>query len=48
MYQIEEKVVQVILNYLATKPYAEVAQLISVLSRLEKIKEVDNGQNSPV
>ena len=46
MYQIEEKVVQAMLNYLAQRPYAEVAQLISILSRLEKITG-NNGEVSP-
>ncbi len=34
MKQIPNEVVQALLNYLAQKPYAEVAQFIQVLSRL--------------
>jgi len=39
MYKISKQVLEAVLRYLATKPYAEVAQLMSVLQKSEEIKE---------
>ena len=36
MFKIEEKLVAGLLNYLASKPYAEVAGLIDALQKLPK------------
>ena len=38
-YKISEDILKGILQYLATKPYAEVAQGIEALNKLEEIKE---------
>ena len=38
-FKISEQVLQGLMQYLATKPYSEVAQGIEALSRLEEIKE---------
>jgi hypothetical protein len=37
---IEQELAQVILNYIATKPYAEVFQLIVQLQQLPQLPEV--------
>ena len=37
-YKIKAELAQAVLNYLATRPYAEVFQLISQLQSLEKIE----------
>ena len=39
-FEIEEKLAQAVLNYLAQKPYAEVAPLIAELMQLKKVEEV--------
>jgi len=38
-YKITEKTLQATLNYLATKPYQEVANLIFDIQRVERIEE---------
>jgi len=38
-FKINEKLVNSILQYLASKPYAEVAGLIQELQKVEEIKE---------
>jgi len=38
MIQIKKELVQAILNYLALRPYREVAQLIEELAKAEEIK----------
>lgn len=38
-YKIDEKLLNGILQYLATRPYAEVHQAISALQGLEQIKK---------
>lgn len=42
-YKINEETLKGILNYLAQRPYAEVAQGIQALSSLEEIKEQEDG-----
>jgi len=42
MFKIEKKLAEGILNYLASKPYAEVAGLINGLQKLEEVKEAEN------
>jgi len=37
-YQITEQVLNAIANYLSTRPYREVAQLINALAQAEKIE----------
>lgn len=37
-YQISEELVKALVQYLSTKPYAEVYQAIQELQRLEKVK----------
>lgn len=39
MYKIEEKILQATLNYLATRPYSEVVNLISALQISEKLED---------
>lgn len=38
-YKVKEETINKILNYLATKPYVEVAGLIQVLQTVKPIKE---------
>lgn len=38
MYKIDEKLLNALLQYLATRPYAEVHEAIRALQNLEKIK----------
>jgi len=38
-YKIKEEVANSILNYLASKPYSEVAKLITELQKIEPIEE---------
>lgn len=39
MFNIDEKLATAILQYLATRPWAEVNQLINALSQLKKVEE---------
>ena len=39
MYKIKQEDLQAILNYLASRPYSEVAAWIQMLQWLEKIEE---------
>jgi hypothetical protein len=43
-YIIKEELANKVLNYLATKPYVEVAQIISELSKLEKKDLITNEE----
>jgi len=45
-YKIEEQILNGVIQYLSTKPYAEVFKIMSVLSKLEEIKEDENGKLS--
>ena len=38
-YKIKEQVLNTVLQYLASKPYAEVYQLITELQRVEPVEE---------
>ncbi len=38
-YEIDEKLLNAILQYLATRPYTEVHQAISALQSLEQVKK---------
>lgn len=38
-YKLDAKTLETLLNYLANKPWIEVNNLISILSKLEKIEE---------
>ena len=38
-YKLDEKTLQVTLNYLASKPYAEVRDLVALIQQAEKIEE---------
>ena len=39
MYKIEKKLIEALLQYLASRPYAEVFQFVGLLQQLEEIKE---------
>lgn len=39
MYKLPKEVREALLQYLQSKPYAEVAQAIKILTSLEEIKE---------
>jgi hypothetical protein len=41
MYKISKTQLQALSNYLVSKPYVEVQELIKMISPLEKIKEDD-------
>lgn len=41
MYQIPVELLQAVLNYLGTKPYAEVLNLVPGLLKLSKIESVE-------
>jgi hypothetical protein len=41
MYKISQTQLQALANYLISKPYIEVQELIKMISTLEKIKEDD-------
>ena len=50
MYEVSEQVLIATLNYLATRPYQEVAELITVLRQSKKIepkKEANETDNKP-
>ena len=47
MYKISPEVVQALLNYLATKPFAEVHQAIAAIQSLEKIEEETKPNPKP-
>lgn len=38
-FKISDQLLQAVANYLASRPYREVAQLITELSKLEKIEK---------
>ena len=39
MFKIEEQLANAVLQYLASRPYGEVFQLIAALTKLEKVEE---------
>ena len=39
MYKLTKEVREALLNYLATKPFAEVVRIIMEIEKLEEIKE---------
>jgi hypothetical protein len=39
MYQIDEKLVNAVLQYLGNKPFGEVHQLIGALTQLQKLED---------
>jgi len=39
MFKVSKEVLEAVLRYLATRPFAEVNQLIGVLQQSEEIKE---------
>ncbi len=39
MFTIDEKLANAVLQYLASRPYGEVFQLIAALTKLEKVEE---------
>lgn len=41
MLQIEEKLAVEVLNYLATKPYSEVFQLVSALQQIKPVVAIE-------
>ena len=41
MFKIKEELLQAILNYLATQPYANVVGLITDIQKVEKVEEVE-------
>jgi len=43
MFKLNEELANKLLNYLASKPFAEVFQLIQQLQKLEQIKEEVNN-----
>ena len=43
MYQIPADLLQAVVNYLATKPYNEVAQFVGALTQLAPIVKPDEG-----
>lgn len=45
MFQIDEKLANAILNYLATRPYAEVYQLINAIGQLKKVEEKEEKKD---
>lgn len=44
MFKIKKEVLQATLNYLATRPFADVFQLIQELQKVEEIKEVTESK----
>ena len=46
MFKISEDLAKAILNYLATKPYLEVWQLIQELQKVEKIEDLKPSNSS--
>lgn len=44
MYKIKEELANAIINYLASKPYAETFQLIQSIQSLEKIEGKDEKE----
>ena len=41
MYKLSEEMLNELLKYLGSRPYAEVYQVIAALSKLEKVEEGD-------
>lgn len=41
MYKINEQLANMILQYLASRPYAEVWQMIQALQSVEKVEETE-------
>ena len=41
MYKISQEQLQALANYLVSKPYSEVVGIIEMISKLEKIQEID-------
>lgn len=44
-YKIKEEVAHALLNYLITRPYAEVHELVKALQSIEPIKEMTENKN---
>lgn len=44
MYKISEQLANIILQYLASRPYAEVWQMIQALQSVEKVEDTETQQ----
>lgn len=44
MFKITEQLANTILNYLASRPYVEVANMIAGLQRLERLQETKDNE----
>lgn len=44
-YSIDEQLLQAIINYLASKPYGEVYQLIDAIQQAKPIEEMNSQEN---